>query len=85
MSGNMKPAAFQRVVRIGSKRLVGMRHRHPPETEWPKWLGEEPASEDELPAMLKPSADEMLKMWPVGTQISKVKNNGAELLIPRPS
>ncbi|MGO9399098.1 MAG: SOS response-associated peptidase family protein [Xanthobacteraceae bacterium] len=27
-----------------------------PETEWPKWLGGEPATEDEQLAMLKPCA-----------------------------
>ena len=36
------------------------------EAEWPKWLGEAPATEDELVALLKPSPDASLKMWPVG-------------------
>jgi putative SOS response-associated peptidase YedK len=27
------------------------------ENDWPKWLGEEPAIEDELLAMLKPCPD----------------------------
>jgi putative SOS response-associated peptidase YedK len=53
-----------------------------PEGEWPKWLGEEPAAEDELLAMLKPCANESLKMWPVDRMVGNVKNNGAELLTP---
>jgi putative SOS response-associated peptidase YedK len=35
------------------------------ENDWPKWLGEEPASEQELLALLKPCPDEALKIWPV--------------------
>jgi putative SOS response-associated peptidase YedK len=35
------------------------------EIDWPKWLGEEPASEQELLALLKPCPDEALKIWPV--------------------
>jgi putative SOS response-associated peptidase YedK len=31
------------------------------EPDWPKWLGEEPAAEEELLAMLKPCPDEPLK------------------------
>ena len=33
--------------------------------DWPKWLGEEPATPDELYAPLKPAPDEILKAWPV--------------------
>ena len=32
------------------------------EYDWPKWLGEEPASEQELLALLKPCPDEALKI-----------------------
>jgi putative SOS response-associated peptidase YedK len=32
------------------------------ENDWPKWLGEEPASEQELLVLLKPCADEALKI-----------------------
>ena len=52
------------------------------ESDWPKWLGEEPATEEELVAILKPCADEVLKVWPVDKQVGNVKNNGAELLTP---
>jgi putative SOS response-associated peptidase YedK len=53
-----------------------------PEADWPKWLGEEPATEEELLALLKPSADEALKVWPVDKMVGNVKNNGAQLLVP---
>ena len=35
------------------------------EIDWPKWLGEQPANEQELLALLKPCPDEALKIWPV--------------------
>jgi putative SOS response-associated peptidase YedK len=53
-----------------------------PEGDWPKWLGEEPAMEEELLAMLKPGRDEDLKTWPVDKTVGNVRNNGAELLRP---
>ena len=51
------------------------------EADWPKWLGEEPATEDELLAMLKPCPDEMLKIWPVDKKVGNVRNKGAELAL----
>jgi putative SOS response-associated peptidase YedK len=50
--------------------------------DWPRWLGEEPATEDELIAMLKPSPDEILKIWPVDKRVGNVRNRGAELALP---
>jgi hypothetical protein len=38
-----------------------IRFQHTRDADWPKWLGEEPATEDELLALLKPCADEALK------------------------
>jgi putative SOS response-associated peptidase YedK len=72
------------VMTCAATGIVGALHdRMPvilPENEWPQWLGEEPPSEEELLAMLKPRPDEMLKAWPVGKQVGNVKNDGAELL-----
>jgi putative SOS response-associated peptidase YedK len=52
------------------------------EIDWPKWLGEEPASEQELLALLKPCADEALKIWPVDKMVGNVRNNGPQLILP---
>jgi putative SOS response-associated peptidase YedK len=38
--------------------------------EWPKWLGEEPATERELLALLRPSPDERLKIWRVDKKLA---------------
>jgi putative SOS response-associated peptidase YedK len=52
------------------------------EKDWAKWLGEEPATEEELLTLLKPCRDEVLNIWPVDKADGNVKNNGAELLRP---
>ena len=41
------------------------------EIDWPKWLGEELASEQDLLALLKPCPDEALKIWPVDKMVGK--------------
>jgi putative SOS response-associated peptidase YedK len=51
------------------------------EADWPKWLGEEPANEQELLALLGPCPDEWLKIWPVDKKVN-VRNKSAELVLP---
>ncbi|WP_079543720.1 SOS response-associated peptidase family protein [Bradyrhizobium lablabi] len=43
------------------------------ESDWSKWLGEEPATEQELLALLKPCPDEWLKIWPVDNKVGNVR------------
>src|SRR6266852_1023679 len=52
------------------------------EKDWPKWLGEEPATEPELLALLKPCPDDWLKIWPVDNKVGNVRNRGRELMLP---
>jgi putative SOS response-associated peptidase YedK len=52
------------------------------ETDWSKWLGEEPVTEEELVAMLKPCPDETLRIWPVDKKVGNVRNTGPELMLP---
>jgi putative SOS response-associated peptidase YedK len=54
------------------------------EKDWPKWLGEELATNDELLALLRPSPDEWLKIWPVDKKVGNVRNTGRELADPIP-
>ncbi len=60
------------VLTCAATGIVGELHDRMPviltEIEWPKWLAEEAASEEELVALLKPCADDFLKVWPVGKQ-----------------
>jgi putative SOS response-associated peptidase YedK len=52
------------------------------ETDWPEWLGEEPATEEGLLALLKPCPDDRLNIWPVNKNVGNVRNKGAELVLP---
>jgi putative SOS response-associated peptidase YedK len=52
------------------------------EYDWPQWLGEEPASEQDLLALLKPCPDEALRIWPVDRMVGNVRNNGPQLILP---
>jgi putative SOS response-associated peptidase YedK len=53
------------------------------EGDWAKWLGEEPATSDELKALLVPFKDDALTMWPVNRQkIGNVRNKDREVALP---
>jgi putative SOS response-associated peptidase YedK len=52
------------------------------QADWPKWLGEEQATEEELLAMLKPCPDEALKIWAVDKMVGNVRNKGPQLAMP---
>jgi hypothetical protein len=52
------------------------------ESDWPAWLGETAASEDQLLALLKPCPDDALKIWAVGKAVGDVKNTGPQLAMP---
>ncbi len=69
-----------------SNGVMGKLHNRMPailvKDDWGKWLGEEPATSEELLAMLKPSPDADLKIWPVDTKVGNVRNKGAELVLP---
>jgi putative SOS response-associated peptidase YedK len=51
------------------------------ESDWPKWLGEESATEEELLALLRPCPDDALKIWRVDRRVGNVRNNGPELAL----
>ena len=52
------------------------------EIDWPKWLGEEPTSEQDLLALPKTCPDEALQIWPVDKMVGNVRNNGPQLILP---
>jgi hypothetical protein len=49
------------ILTCGPNKVIGELHNRMPvvlsEPDWPRWLGEEPAAEEELLAMLKPCPD----------------------------
>ena len=53
-------------------------------SDWPAWLGEEERLQDGLHAgLLRPAAVGVVRLWPVSRAVNSVRNNGAELLVPR--
>jgi len=52
------------------------------EADWAKWLGEEPATNEQLLDLLTACPDEWLKIWPVDKKVGNVRNQGAELVLP---
>jgi putative SOS response-associated peptidase YedK len=74
------------ILTCGPNKAMGKLHDRMPvilaENDWPKWLGEEPASEQDLLALLKPCPDEALKIWPVDKMVGNIRNNGPQLVMP---
>jgi putative SOS response-associated peptidase YedK len=74
------------VLTCPANKIIGELHdRMPvilPEADWPKCLGEELASEEELLALLKPCPDDALKIWPVSKAVGNVKNIGSQMVEP---
>jgi len=74
------------ILTCGTNSVMGELHNRMPviiaESHWPKWLREEPATEEELLAMLKPCPDEALRIWPVDKRVGNVKNKGPQLATP---
>jgi putative SOS response-associated peptidase YedK len=49
---------------------------------WPAWLGEEPADEPQLKALLAPYPSDGMIAWPVSPRVGNVRNNDASLIEP---
>ena len=45
--------------------------------DWPVWLGE---VEGNVPALLRPAPENVLRLWLADKRVGNVKNNGPELL-----
>jgi putative SOS response-associated peptidase YedK len=52
------------------------------EENWPAWLGEAPATRDELKALLRPYPADKMKLWPVGREVGNWRNDGPQLVEP---
>ena len=74
------------IITCPANALVGTLHDRMPvilaEEDWAKWLGEVPATNDELKALLVPFKDDALTMWPVNRQkIGNVRNKDREVAL----
>src|ERR1700704_2202620 len=75
------------IITCPANALVGALHDRLPvivaEEDWAKWLGEVPATNDELKVLLVPFKDDALTMWPVNRQkIGNVRNKDREVGLP---
>ena len=64
--------------------MAAFHHRMPvilTEAQWPAWLGEEPAAEGDLLAMLEPSAPDLITAWQVDKRVGNVRNDDADLVL----
>ena len=53
-----------------------------PEEAWPKWLGEEPTSPEDLKELLQPFPAERMKIYSISMRVNSVKNDDAGLIEP---
>ncbi|WP_052120028.1 SOS response-associated peptidase [Inquilinus limosus] len=74
---------FTIVTADAVERLRPIHHRMPvmlaPE-QWPAWLGETPASQAQLRALLVPPADLPVEAYPVSTRVNAVRNDDPTLM-----
>jgi putative SOS response-associated peptidase YedK len=49
---------------------------------WPAWLGEQPATVQDLRAMLAPYPADGMVFWPISARVGNVRNNDASLIEP---
>jgi putative SOS response-associated peptidase YedK len=76
------------VITCAANEVIGELHDRMPvilaEKDWPKWLGEEPATSDELKALLVPAPSQTVKVWKVDKRVGNVNNNSRDLADPIP-
>ena len=73
---------FATITTDANRQLAGIQDRMPviiERKDWPLWLGE---AEGDPASLLRPAPEDVLRIWPVGTAVGKVKNDGPELLEP---
>ena len=69
------------ILTTNSNRPMAALHPRMPvvleEADWPVWLGE---VDGDAMALLRPAAEDVLRLWPVSRAVNNVRNNGRELL-----
>jgi len=75
------------VTGAANAKLAPLHQRMPmilPRAAWPAWLGEVPADEAALLALLQPCPPEAVLAWPVSPRVNKVAENDPALLARDP-
>lgn len=68
-----------------NKLLAPIHDRMPvvlPPDAWDTWLDRDNSDVDALAALLQPVPDDLLELYPVGTDVNSVRNNGEQLVAP---
>ena len=68
-----------------NKLLAPIHDRMPvvlPPDAWDTWLDRDNDDVDALAALLQPAPDDLLELYPVGTDVNSVRNNGEQLVAP---
>jgi putative SOS response-associated peptidase YedK len=74
---------FAIVTTRANERIAGLHDRMPvvlPQAAWATWLSPRPVNPGELRALLEPSNDEPLEIYPVVGLVNNVRNDGPELV-----
>src|SRR3954451_516003 len=78
-----KLRTFATITTDANQQLSAIQDRMPviiePE-DWPLWLGE---AEGDPATLLRPAAEDVLRIWPVDKKVGNVRNDGPELLKSR--
>ena len=75
------------ITTIANELLSPLHDRMPAilaEADWPAWLGETPATDAELQALLRPYPAEGMKLWPVDKRVGNVRNDDPGLAVEVP-
>jgi putative SOS response-associated peptidase YedK len=78
-----KSYTFSTITTNANRQLAAIQGRMPviiEKADWPLWLGE---AEGDVPALLRPLPEGVLRTWPIDKRIGQVRNDGPELLEPR--
>ena len=78
--------SFAIIVTTGNATMAPIHDRMPvilDPADWPVWLGEaEDQAEGDPAALLRPPAEGVVRVWPVGRAVNSTRNNGPALLEP---
>ena len=79
-----KLRTFATITTEANKQLSVIQDRMPviiEQEDWPLWLGE---AEGDPKSLLKAAPEDVLRVWPVDKKVGNFRNDGPELLEPRP-
>lgn len=83
--GDTAVETFSIITTEANQTCAPIHHRMPvilDAADFPLWLGEQAAGDDELHALLRPAPEALLEILPVSARVGKVTNDDPDLLKP---